>query len=321
MAGHRPSARRVIPIETTSVRTDAQGNSFEMRPMSCPTCRGSSVVVLGYRGGKHQRYGLGIETRIVQCRLCGLIFPDPFPFPVEPQRLYGDPDKYFATHDENEKLANCRQLLRKAARRLGRPRFDFVDVGSGRGELLRAGQAEECRGLGLEFSRAMIDQARRRHGLEVQEKSIDQLARERPGHFDVVFLIAVLEHVYDPDAMIAAAATLCRPGGLLYVDVPNPPPLRDRQRLEPDPGPRGRLQPVSYLASVSRLRVQPARDLEAPRQAWIRAARGQGLRRSPHSLRRGVERPASLLDRQPDQPGREPDRDRQQHVSVGREAR
>lgn len=48
---------------------------------------------------------MGVETRIVRCGRCALIFPDLFPFPVDAQRLYGDPDKYFAHHDETEKIA------------------------------------------------------------------------------------------------------------------------------------------------------------------------------------------------------------------------
>ena len=228
MARHRPPAWSVSAQAVGSLLIDGQGNAFEMRSMSCPTCRQSSVRVLGERGGRHHRYRLGIETRIVRCVTCGLIFPDPFPFAVDPQRLYGDPDKYFEAHDESEKLANCRQLIRETARRLGKAAFRFVDVGSGRGELLRAAQLEGAIGLGIDFSSAMIDHARRRHGVEIQQMTIEQLARERLGQADVVFLVAVLEHVYDPDAMVAAAAELCRPGGLLYVDVPNEPHLLSR---------------------------------------------------------------------------------------------
>ena len=49
--------------------------------------------------GASQRYGLGVETQIVQCGGCSWSFR-PFRFPLDPARLYADPDKYFAAHGE-----------------------------------------------------------------------------------------------------------------------------------------------------------------------------------------------------------------------------
>ena len=43
--------------------------------------------------------------------------------------------------------------------------------------------------------------------------SAEALARELPGAFDVVTCMEVLEHVPDPAALIAACATLLKPGG------------------------------------------------------------------------------------------------------------
>jgi SAM-dependent methyltransferase len=42
-----------------------------------------------------------------------------------------------------------------------------------------------------------------------------------PQSFDVVILAAVLEHLYDPDAVIRSIAKVLKPGGFLFVDVPN----------------------------------------------------------------------------------------------------
>jgi 2-polyprenyl-3-methyl-5-hydroxy-6-metoxy-1,4-benzoquinol methylase len=207
-----------------TVLTDRAGHAFSMRPVVCPICRRSDERELGMRGGRYHRYGQGVPTRVVQCRGCSLIYPNPFPFPVESAKLYGDPDKYFEGHDEEGKVEGSRALVREAARRLGRARFSLLDVGCGRAELLRAARLEGLDDvLGLDFSPAMVERAARKFGLEVVPQGIAEYAASAGRTFDAISLGAVIEHVYDPDAMIAAAAALTRPGAVLYLDTPNEP--------------------------------------------------------------------------------------------------
>jgi SAM-dependent methyltransferase len=202
------------------------GDRFAMRPIDCPTCGEQGKRVLGQRGGRSQRYGLGVETRIVECDRCSLLFPDPFPFPLDPARLYADPDKYFAAHDEAAKVQAYRGLIREISARTGKPQPSMLDVGSGRAELLQAARLEGSADVvGLEFAPDMIEYARSRHGLVVLARTIEQYAREADRMFDAIVLNAVLEHVHDPDSMIASAALLTRPGSVLYIDVPREPNL------------------------------------------------------------------------------------------------
>lgn len=162
----------------------------------------------------------------MRCLGCGLLFPDPFPIPVDAQELYGDPEKYFEGHDEQAKVEDYRAIVRRAVERAGGAAAALLDVGSGRGEMPHAAAKEGLRRVvGLEFSKAMIDYARGRYGLELVPKTIEEYARDGGPPFDIVVLNAVLEHVYDPDAFMAAAARLTRPGGVLYVDIPRDPNL------------------------------------------------------------------------------------------------
>ena len=41
------------------------------------------------------------------------------------------------------------------------------------------------------------------------------------GEFDAIHSAQVLEHVYDPERTIEAMASLLRPGGLVFIEVPN----------------------------------------------------------------------------------------------------
>jgi len=72
---------------------------------------------------------------------------------------------------------------------------------------------------------ARCEYARSRHGLVVLPRTIEQYARAAERPFDAIVLNAVLEHVYDPDSMIASCAGLTRPGAVVYIDVPREPNL------------------------------------------------------------------------------------------------
>jgi SAM-dependent methyltransferase len=208
------------------IRVDQAGNAFELRPMICPTCRIDSQRTVGYRGGKYHRYGLGIESRIVECTQCRLLFSNPFPFPLAPQQLYGDPDKYFGESPSAEKVLGNRKIVQKLASYSKRNKLTLLDVGSGRGEMLVAASQEGLEATGIEFSEAMIEHARTQYGLTVLRKSIEELADGWQGEpFDAVVLNAVLEHVYDPDSMLRSASRLTRPGSVIYIDVPREPNL------------------------------------------------------------------------------------------------
>jgi 2-polyprenyl-6-hydroxyphenyl methylase/3-demethylubiquinone-9 3-methyltransferase len=60
-------------------------------------------------------------------------------------------------------------------------------------------------------------------GVEVDYRqcTAEQLAQERPGEFDIVCCLEMLEHVPDPAGVIRACATLARPGGSLYFSTIN----------------------------------------------------------------------------------------------------
>jgi SAM-dependent methyltransferase len=206
-----------------TIQSDDNGNEFEMREIDCPTCGPRfKKAFVGIRGGSSHRFGKGTECRIVRCEKCGLYFPNPFPFPIDAQRLYGDPEKYFVSHDMERKISSFRQLIRGFIKSIGSIDISILDVGSGRGELLAAAKAEGIsRVVGLELSSSMIEYAKVNFGVEVIGEVIEDFSEHTTEKFDVIVLNAVLEHVYNPDSMIAACAQLLSPCGILYIDIPN----------------------------------------------------------------------------------------------------
>jgi SAM-dependent methyltransferase len=73
--------------------------------------------------------------------------------------------------------------------------------------------------IGTEIAAGAVD-AGQAMGLDIRGGELDELALPDSG-FDVVSMIEVVEHVPDPNALLASARRLLRPGGMLYLTTPN----------------------------------------------------------------------------------------------------
>jgi SAM-dependent methyltransferase len=189
---------------------------------SCPICeRPGAKRAVGRRGGAAHAAGLGVECRIARCRGCGLLFPDPMPVPAAGlgQHYEVAPDEYFQQHDSAEKAGAARALLAQAEQLAG-GRGRVLDIGSGRGEVLVAAREAGWEAVGVEPSPTFAEHAARRSGVEVRREPVERCDFDA-GSFDAVILGAVLEHLYNPDETIREVARVLRPGGVLFVDVPN----------------------------------------------------------------------------------------------------
>lgn len=93
-----------------------------------------------------------------------------------------------------------------------------VDVGCGGGILTETLAKAGADTIGLDQSELTLAVARRHaddHGLSIDYRlqTVEQLADEMPGRFDVVTCLEMLEHVPDPAAVISACSRLLKPGG------------------------------------------------------------------------------------------------------------
>jgi SAM-dependent methyltransferase len=100
-------------------------------------------------------------------------------------------------------------------RRLNR----WLDVGCGAATLLRALDNRGWHPVGTEVAPTAVE-AVRGLGFEVHLGETSELDLSAAA-FDVISLIEVLEHVPDPDSLLATCARLVRPGGAVYLTTPN----------------------------------------------------------------------------------------------------
>jgi SAM-dependent methyltransferase len=101
------------------------------------------------------------------------------------------------------------------------PGPDLLEVGCGTGEFLMAAQQAGHRVVGLDLSEEAVTYTRRRRpGLDLRCATLDSNDLH-PESFDVVAAFHVVEHVPDPVDLLRQMTRLLRPGGLVYIRVPN----------------------------------------------------------------------------------------------------
>lgn len=101
-----------------------------------------------------------------------------------------------------------------------------VDIGCG-GGILSEGMAQRgANVLGIDMGEAPLSVARL-HGLEsnvdveYRQITVEELAEQEAGTYDVVTCLEMLEHVPQPASVIRACAKLLKPGGQLFLSTIN----------------------------------------------------------------------------------------------------
>jgi len=191
--------------------------------VSCPLCSSAGEDEFLRAVGDD-----GHEYRLGRCRRCGFVFLNPRPTPATIGLLY--PPNYSPYQPPKRPrrgvLRRCRDTLVGRGERALSDRIPLtpggilMDYGCGAGAFAAAMRARGWDALGMDFSPHAAATARAHFGLRVIEGTLPHPA-VAPESLDAITLRMVLEHVHDPHQLLGAASAALRPGGWLYVCVPN----------------------------------------------------------------------------------------------------
>lgn len=199
-----------------------------MEFIKCNLC-GSSDTKEYYTLPDYLLQRFEIQTTLVKCQQCGLVYQNPRFTPDEMLDHY--PAEYDSYNSDNKRTVKKSWLLSRAIDYGVRKRCQFVIQYKKSGDLLDVGCAtgiflngmQQYPGWevqGVEISSYAAEVATSQYGLNVFRGTLEQ-ARYPDQSFDVVTLWDVLEHLHDPVASLGEIHRILKHQGLLVLRVPN----------------------------------------------------------------------------------------------------
>jgi len=198
--------------------------AVELEYSPCEICGQNNPIPVASRTDLF--LGGDVRYMMQRCRGCGVIYQHPRPTAATIGNLYPPEYPQYTVGLHREKK------LRRIDRRYGlwkRCRIvqrhvkagRLLDVGCATGDFLSEMRRQSGWSVvGIEPSRVAVRYAHDEAGLDVVEGTLNT-APFADQAFDAVTMWDVFEHVYDPRAVIRAAARLLRPGGVLVINHPN----------------------------------------------------------------------------------------------------
>lgn len=188
---------------------------------ACPVC--GSAALLPFRSGVDYHYGIPGSFSSDRCTACGLVFLNPMPSVRQLAKFY--PDDYYSF--ESPELD--RRWRRRVARALGLIKTTYLphfarpgralDLGCGAGHYLVRLREMGWEVRGSELSRGAAE-AGRRAGLDIRSGELMD-AGFADAEFDFVRANHSFEHIPNPHEVLKEIHRILKPGGTLFIGVPN----------------------------------------------------------------------------------------------------
>lgn len=186
----------------------------------CVLCGATGTEVVS----RMDRHGQPLVT--VLCSGCGVLRNEPVPTAEELDRFY--------RKDYRESYKGATEpRLRQVWRNLERLKVHFIefrdiyarggdwlDLGAGSGEFTFLAKHLGAEMTAVEPNEGYAAYCREKLGLDVAGRTLEE-CNFPEGRFDLIRLSHVLEHMRDPVASLTTLRGWLRPGGVLYIEVPN----------------------------------------------------------------------------------------------------
>lgn len=190
----------------------------------CPLCGANDPeLLLQAMYGRFDDSSLSPDIILCSCNICGMAYhevidPDSLNLYYSEQGFYGCYNPY-VKGDLDPGLRHT-LIYDIVSRHLPDRQWSWLDIGSSRGDLLLYLQDKGLNNLiGLDLNEKAIETLRRR-GLKTLLAGADQVPLP-DGSIGVISSSHNLEHCLEPHIYMREAVRLLRPGGLIYIQLPD----------------------------------------------------------------------------------------------------
>ena len=216
-------------MRAVSVKDDIQPNILRSpdgvewvpKAVNCPICGANDFSFVGKRGGEFHRDKKGVAANVVKCKKCTVFYSNPTLLPAtNPYEVAGE--DYFVgdAHDPKRKISEGTAFAEKIEGILGRKGV-LLEAACGKGEFLVGAIDRGWKARGVEMTEYFANIASG-NGVDVEVASVEESKYlDEPESCDAIFMLAMLEHLYDPIGMIRKARRVLVPGGVAVINVPN----------------------------------------------------------------------------------------------------
>lgn len=178
----------------------------------CPVCRDTKEKEFRCK----VCLAFGTEYDLVECAECRVLYFYPLPEVSELADFYTASYYDFERHKhEGKGMAFAKKYLKS------RPAGKFLDVGCATGFFINGiKNNSEWEVFGVDFGKAAVNFAKEELGLNVVQGDLTETSFPA-NFFDFVHVNNVLEHVKNPVAVLSECRRVIKPGGTMYLSVPN----------------------------------------------------------------------------------------------------
>lgn len=191
---------------------------MKLEYVSCILCGSEETISLGKRQSPDRN--IHLETNIVRCSSCGLIYPNPTPRfeDKDIQNNFNDPVDYF-NRDIETRLRIFENPLSEIEK-MKPQKGSILDVGCGRGELLYVANKRSWKATGTDISKSFVQYAREKFNANALVGDLKDIELPQES-FDAATLISVIQYLQDPMGTLRKINSLLKKDGALYIETTN----------------------------------------------------------------------------------------------------
>jgi CMP-N-acetylneuraminic acid synthetase/2-polyprenyl-3-methyl-5-hydroxy-6-metoxy-1,4-benzoquinol methylase len=206
--------KRTHPIDEL-VRVHGKIPDDLLTPRACPTCGSDQPAPELDKDHMH----------IVRCTACDLVYVSPTFDETHYKTVYRSAEYQDIVRDLGIKSHEYRvqrfgrERIRIMSEHLHTPHPRMLDVGCSTGFVVEAARDAGWDAIGLDLNPSAVEYGCSR-ALDLRNVALED-AGFGDASFDALSLFDVLEHLHDPVRTLRACTRLLRPGGILFLYVPN----------------------------------------------------------------------------------------------------